>query len=36
MNPVYADEITRDLAGRGIETELLTVAGDSIAVVGGS
>ena len=22
MNPVYADEITRDLAGRGIETEL--------------
>ena len=35
MNPVYADEIARDLARRGIETELLTVAGDSTAVVGG-
>ena len=36
MNPVYADEIARDLARRGIETELLTVAGDSTAVAGGN
>ena len=35
MNPVYADEIARDLDRRGIETELLTVAGDSAAVDGG-
>lgn len=34
MNPAYADEIARELAGRGIETELLTVAG-SPAVIGG-
>jgi SAM-dependent methyltransferase len=36
MNPVYVDEIARDLAQRGIETELVTVAGDSTGVAGGS
>ena len=36
MNPVYVDEIARDLARRGIETELVTVAGDSTAVAGRS
>lgn len=35
MNPIYADEIAADLTGRGLETELVTVAG-STAVLEGS
>ncbi len=36
MNTAYADEIAGELRGRGIETELLTVACGSNAVVSGS